>query len=348
MTGAAMDIRQALARVVDGRDLDRGEMAAVMTAIMTGACTDAQIGALLVALRMKGESIDEITGAVEVMRQLATPVRVGVEPLVDIVGTGGDGANLFNVSTAAAFVVAAGGGYVAKHGNRGVSSSSGSADVLEALGVRVGLGADQVARSIEQIGIGFMFAPSHHGAMRHAIGPRRELGLRTVFNILGPMTNPAGVRRQLIGTFDAALCRPMAEVLKALGSEHVLVVHAADGLDELSLAVPSQVAELKDGEVCEYTVSPADLGVPEQNLDGLAVASAAESAALIRGAFSGMGTAPPAKAAEMVALNAGAANYVAGLTDSLARGVELARDLIASGAALEKVEALVAYTAALD
>ncbi len=348
MSDDSLDIRAALARLVGGGHLERAEMRAVMTDIMTGACSDAQIGAFLVALRMKGESIAEITAAVEVMRQLAQGVDVGVEPLIDIVGTGGDGANLFNVSTAASFVAAAAGARVAKHGNRGVSSSSGSADVLESLGVRVGLAPEQVARAVRELGIGFMFAPTHHGAMRYAIGPRRELGMRTVFNVLGPMTNPAGVRRQLIGTFDPALCRPMAEVLRNLGSEHVVVVHAEDGLDELSLAAPSRVAELRGGEVTEYRLTPEELGLERQELDGLSVASADESAALIRDALGKRRQDRARKAADMIALNAGLACYVAGLADSPRQGVALAQDLVLSGQALEKIDALAAFCACLD
>ena len=231
-----MDIKQALAMIADRRDLSLNDMKTVMGQIMSGEASDAQIGAFLMGLRLKGETLDEITGAVMVMRELASAVNVTGDHLVDIVGTGGDGANLFNVSTAASFVVAAGGGRVAKHGNRSVSSSCGSADLLEAAGVRLGLAPQQVADCVDKVGIGFMFAPAHHSAMRHAIGPRKELGVRTIFNILGPMTNPAGVKRLLIGVYDSALCRPVAEVLNRLGAEHVMVVHSDDGLDEISAA----------------------------------------------------------------------------------------------------------------
>ena len=222
-----MHFHQALESIVSGQNLDAGSMRDVMREIMSGNTTDAQIGAFLVALRIKGESIDEITGAVEVMRELATGVEVSGDYLVDIVGTGGDESSLFNVSTASAFVVAAAGGRVAKHGNRSVSSKSGAADVLEAAGVNLSLKAEQVATCVDQIGLGFMFAPSHHSAMKYAIGPRKELGLRTIFNILGPMTNPAGVKRQLIGVYDKSLCRPMAEVFGRLGAKHIMVVHSA-------------------------------------------------------------------------------------------------------------------------
>lgn len=343
-----MDIREALDRVVNRIDLSREEMRAVMHAIMTGQCSEAQIGGFLVGLRMKGESIDEITAAAEVMRELVTPVTVDVEPLVDVVGTGGDGANLFNISTAAAFVVAAAGGYVAKHGNRGVSSASGSADVLEQLGIRIGLPADQVARGIRELRIGFMFAPAHHGAMKHAIGARRELGLRTLFNILGPLTNPAGARRLLIGTFNLNLCRPMAEVLMRLGARHAVVVHAEDGLDEISLATRTHVVEMKDGELREYTLTPEQLGVESQSLIGLEVRSAAESAALIRAALGKRQLPHAEKAADIIALNAGVGIYVCGLTDSMRAGVEMARDMIHSGLARERIEALASFCECLQ
>ncbi len=344
----ALDIREALERVVMRIDLERAEMREVMHAIMTGQCTEAQIGGFLVGLRMKGESIDEITAAAEVMRELATAVVLDVEPLVDVVGTGGDGANLFNVSTAAAFVVAAAGGYVAKHGNRGVSSASGSADVLEQLGVRIGIPADAVARGVRDLGIGFMFAPAHHGAMRHAVGVRRELGLRTLFNILGPLTNPAAARRLLVGVFNARLCRPMAEVLARLGAERVMVVHAEDGLDEISLATRTHVVELRDGGIREYTLVPEDLGISSQGLIGLEVASAAESAALIRDALGKRRGPHASKAADMIALNAGCALYVAGIAASPREGVALASDIIHAGLAAERIEALAAFTACLE
>lgn len=343
-----LDIREALERVVVRIDLEREEMRDVMRAIMSGQCTPAQIGGFLVGLRMKGESIDEITAAAEVMRELATPVTVDVAPLVDVVGTGGDGANLFNVSTAAAFVVSAAGGYVAKHGNRGVSSASGSADVLEQLGVRLGVPADAVARGVRELGIGFMFAPAHHGAMRHAVGVRRELGLRTLFNILGPLTNPAGARRLLVGVFTARLCRPMAEVLGRLGAERVMVVHAEDGLDEISLATRTHVAELADGAIREYTLTPEDLGITSQSLIGLEVASAAQSAALIRDALGKRRGPQAAKAADMIALNAGPAIYLAGIAASPRDGVAMANDIIHTGLAAERIEALASFTACLE
>jgi len=342
-----MDIRQALARVADRRDLTLDDMKTVMGQIMNGEATDAQIGAFLMGLRLKGETVDEITGAVMVMRELASGVDVSGENLVDIVGTGGDGANLFNVSTAASFVVAAGGGRVAKHGNRSVSSSSGSADLLETAGVILGLKPQQVADCVDKVGIGFMFAPAHHSAMRHAIGPRKELGVRTIFNILGPMTNPAGVKRLLIGVYDASLCRPVAEVLNRLGAEHVMVVHSEDGLDEISAAAVSHVAEAKDGVVSEYDISPEDLGLERTSLDGLEVAGADESLSLIRAALSGAPGDKAERARRVVALNAGAALYVAGLAAGLAEGVEAAGRLLESGKPWAKIEALVDYTAGL-
>ncbi|MED5491044.1 MAG: anthranilate phosphoribosyltransferase [Pseudomonadota bacterium] len=339
-----MDIKTALGKVVDQLDLSTEEMQDVMRQIMTGQCTDAQIGGFLVALRMKSETLDEITGAAMVMRELASGVQINAERLVDTCGTGGDGANIFNVSTAAALVVAAAGGKVAKHGNRAVSGKSGSADLLEAAGVNLNLTPEQVARCVESVGVGFMFAPAHHGAMKHAIGPRRELGMRTIFNMLGPMTNPAGVKHQVIGVFTQALCRPIAEVLKRLGSEHVLVVHSKDGLDELSLASTSYIAELKDGEVREYEVSPEELGIQSRSLIGLTVDDAAASLKLIRDALGKRETEAGEKAADIIILNAGAALYAADHASSLREGVELASDALYSGLAREKLNELIAFT----
>lgn len=349
-----MEIREALARVVDNLDLSKVEMEAVMRAIMTGECTPAQIGAFLTALRMKSESLDEIEGAARVMLALAERVELGDLPyLVDIVGTGGDGANLFNVSTAASLVCATAGAHVAKHGNRAVSSKSGAADLLEAAGVRLDLDPAQVARCVREVGVGFMFSVNHHGAMRHAITPRRDLGLRTIFNILGPLTNPAGVRRQVVGVFNQRLCRPLAEVLGRLGSEHALVVHARDGLDEVSVASPTHVAELKDGAVREYDVQPEDFGIRSQSLIGLDVNGAQASLALIRDAFGVhqrggyQRSEAGAKAADTIALNAGAALYVAGVTVDWRCGVQLAEDVIHGGRAAEKLEELTVFTQGL-
>ncbi len=340
-----MDIRDALARVVEHIDLSREDMQQVMRQIMTGGATDAQIGAFLMGLRMKSESLDEITGAVEVMRELVTPVDVsGLNYLVDIVGTGGDGANLFNVSSGASFIAAAAGCRVAKHGNRSVSSKSGAADLLEAAGIRIDLSPEEIGRCIREVGVGFMFAPAHHSAMKYAIGPRKELGLRTLFNILGPMTNPAGVRRQVVGVFSDKLCRPMAEVLGRLGAEHVMVVHGLDGLDEISLAGRTHVAEFRHGELNEYMLTPEDVGLESASLVGLDVAGADESLALIRDAFGKRKTAASAKAAEMMALNAGAAIYVAGVTATLNDGVRMAEDLVHNGEAGERMREVARFT----
>jgi len=301
-----MDIKQALAVTVERQNLLESEMQSVMKQIMTGNATDAQIGGLLIALRMKGESVAEIIGAANVMRELMVPVSISMPNAVDIVGTGGDSANLFNVSSACSFVVAAAGGTVAKHGNRSVSSNTGSADLLETAGINLELNPEQIAQCIEQIGLGFMFAPQHHTAMKYAVGPRKEMGLRTLFNIVGPLTNPAGVKHYLLGVFDKTLCKPMVEALKSLGAVHAMVVHAAEGLDEISLAGDTFVAELKDGEISEYIITAEDAGLNIQSLDGLQVANSTESLALIQSAFSGQNE----KAIDMISLNAGAALYV--------------------------------------
>ncbi|MEY4588548.1 MAG: anthranilate phosphoribosyltransferase [Pseudomonadota bacterium] len=336
-----MQIKEALAQLVEGQSLSQAQMAQVMRQIMTGEATPAQIGGFLVALKIKGETIDEIAGAVAVMRELATPVAIAPgRPLVDTCGTGGDGSPLFNVSTAAAFVVAAAGGRVAKHGNRSITSVSGSADVLEAAGVSLSLAPEQVARCVEALGVGFMFAQAHHSAMKHAIGPRKELGLRTIFNILGPMTNPAGVKRQVLGVYSRSLCATLAQVLGRLGSEHVLVVNADDGLDEISLAAPTHIAQWRDGALSEFTITPEDFGIQRQSLGELTVASAAESLDIIQDALGARSTARGQAAADMIALNAGAAIFVAGLADSLAQGVAMAEDTLASGLALEKLKDL--------
>jgi anthranilate phosphoribosyltransferase len=341
-----VDITQALENVVNSENLSSEAMRDVMRQIMTGNATASQIGAFLVALRMKGESIDEIAGAVEVMRELATGVKVSGDHLVDIVGTGGDESNLFNVSTAASFVVAALGGRVAKHGNRSVSSSSGAADLLEAAGVNLSLSPEQVARCVDELGVGFMFAPAHHSAMKHAIGPRRELGLRTIFNILGPMTNPAGVDQQLIGVYDRSLCRPMAEVLGRLGAKHIMVVNSADGLDEISIADETYVAEFKNGEITHYSIQPEDFFNRRQSLDGLSVSDAKQSFAIISDALSKQQGDNAEKAADLIAINAGAALYVAGCAADLQQGVAMAQDAIKSGLAKTKISDFAAFTRA--
>jgi len=339
-----MNIQTALGRISEKHDLSTEEMVAVMRQIMSAGSTDVQIGAFLLGMRIKGETIDEITGGVQVLREYASGVEVSGPRLVDIVGTGGDGANLFNVSTAACFVVAAAGGRVAKHGNRSVSSSSGSADVLEAAGVRMDISPEQVAQCVDELGIGFMFALMHHSAMRHVTVARNELGLRTLFNILGPMSNPAGLTRQLIGVYDRALCRPICEVLQRLGSEHVMVVHSDDGLDEISLAADTFVAELKNNEIREYNLQPEQLGFKRETLQDLAVDGVDSSLQLLKAALAGEQDERSQRAAHLIALNAGAALYVAGVADSVKSGVELANDILTSGAGLEKLQQLVAMT----
>ncbi|GAA6150628.1 anthranilate phosphoribosyltransferase [Pseudoteredinibacter isoporae] len=343
-----MNIQEALGIVIQRQDLTTEQMASVMRQIMTGQATEAQIGGFLVALRMKSESLDEITGAVQVMRELASEVTVNADNLVDIVGTGGDGANLFNISSAASFVVAASGAHVAKHGNRSISSSSGSADVIETAGIRLDITPEQVARCTEEVGVGFMFAPAHHSAMKYSIIPRKQLAQRTIFNILGPMTNPAGVKRLVVGVFNGDLCRPMAEVLRRLGAEHVMVVNAKDGLDEISLATATHVAELKNGDISEYEIKPEDFDIDSQSLIGLSVDSADESLALIRDALGKRQGQYAQKAADIIALNAGAAIYVSGIADTLAEGVARAQDTIASGLGKEKIAELAEFTRCLD
>ena len=335
-----MDIQTAIKTVIAGGDLRGDEMNSIMQQIMTGECTPAQIGGFLVGLRMKGETVDEISAAAGVMRELATHVDVQGEHLVDTCGTGGDASGSFNISTASAIVTAAAGAMVAKHGNRSMTSNSGSADVLEAAGVKLDISPEQVGQCIEEVGVGFMFAPAHHGAMKHAIGPRKEMAVRTIFNVLGPLTNPAGAPNQVIGVFDGELIEPLARVLQQLGSRHVMVVHANDGMDEISISAPTQIAELKDGEVTTYTVTPSDLGLEQASMDTLKVDSAEASLAMIRGVLADN----PGPAHDIVCANAGAAIYVSGLADSHQTGIEAARSAIASGKAAEVLQSLVAKT----
>lgn len=335
-----MNIQQAIASLIDGNDLSVDDMQAVMRIIMTGEATDAQIGGFLVALRIKGETVDEITGAASVMRELSSGVNISGQNIVDIVGTGGDGAKIFNVSTASSIVAAAAGATVAKHGNRSITSSSGSADLLEAAGVRLDLTPEEVGRCVKEVGLGFMFAVAHHGAMKHAIGPRKELAARTIFNLLGPLTNPAGVPNLCLGVYAKEWLVPYAEVLRKLGAEHVLVAHSQDGLDEISIAAPTDLVELKDGEIREFTISPADFGLTGGGLSDLVVDSAADSLALIKKAFNGEAE----TARQMVAINAGAALYVAGVCADHASGIQLAEDVMASGQAAEKLQELVQFT----
>ena len=336
----SMTMQSAIKAVTEKRDLTAEEMTETMRLIMTGEATPAQIGGFLIGLRMKGETIDEITAAAGVMRELASKVEVDKNHLVDTCGTGGDSSGSFNISTASAIVVAAAGGKVAKHGNRSVSSKSGSADVLETAGVNLEISPERVAQCVDEIGVGFMFAPLHHSAMKHAIGPRREMAVRTIFNVLGPLTNPAGAPNQVLGVFSKELVEPLAHVLQRLGSEHVLVVHAEDGMDEISIASPTFVAELKNGEVKTYTVQPDDFGMARADLEQIRAKDSAHSLEIIKSVFDN--TDGPAK--DIVCLNAGAAIYVAGLTDSLAEGINEAKVVIASGSVTEKLAQLITVT----
>jgi len=335
-----MDMPAAIRAMTERRDLSNEEMTTVMRTIMTGEATQAQIGGFLVGLRMKGETVDEVTAAASVMRELATKVEVNKDHLVDTCGTGGDSSGSFNISTASAFVVAAAGGRVAKHGNRSITSKSGSADVLEAAGVNLNATPEQVASCVNDLGVGFMFAPAHHSAMKHAIGPRKEMAVRTIFNVLGPLTNPAGAPNQVLGVYDKAWVEPLAQVLKNLGSEHVLVVHAEDGLDEISIGSETHVAELKDGEVKTYTIKPEDFGMQCVSLEKVRAKDADDSLAIIKSVMDNSDG--PAK--DIVCLNAGAAIYAAGLAGTLAEGVARAQEVIASGEAKGKIDALVAAT----
>jgi len=333
-----MNINEAIKAVISRQNLNENEMHDVMNSIMTGQTTDAQIGAFLVGLSMKGETIEEITASAKVMRALATSVELSSNDyLVDTCGTGGDGLGLFNISTASAFVVAAAGGRVAKHGNRSISSKSGSADVLEAAGINLNINPELISRCIEEIGVGFMFAPAHHSAMKHAIGPRKELAVRTIFNVLGPLTNPAKAPNQIMGVYDKGLVEPIANVLKGLNSRHVMVVHSEDGLDEFSIAKKTYVAELKDNNISTYTVHPHDFGFEEGNLDSIKAENADQSLALINEAFSGK----KGVARDIIALNAGAAIYVSGLVNSLNEGIQKAKQVLSDGTAREKLEAYI-------
>ncbi|MEI7867761.1 MAG: anthranilate phosphoribosyltransferase [Candidatus Methylumidiphilus sp.] len=335
-----MNIPQALEFLLAGRDLSPRDMHKIMRTIMTGGATPAQIGAFLVALRAKGETVEEVAAAAQVIREMAAKIEVSGEHVIDTCGTGGDGAHTFNISTAAAFVVAAAGGQVAKHGSRSVSSSCGSADVLEAAGVNIALTPEQVKACIVQTGIGFLFAQRHHGAMKHAAGPRKELGIRTLFNLLGPLSNPANAPNQLLGVFAKKWVEPMARVLQMLGSQHVLVVHAEDGLDEISIASPTFIAELKDGVISTYTIAPGQFGISPSSLDDLGVATAQESLKIILSVLEGQ-TGP---ASDIVALNAGAAIYAANLAGSLEAGVDKAREILATGAGGRKLEYLISFS----
>jgi anthranilate phosphoribosyltransferase len=335
-----IDLQTAIKTVIAHRDLTGDEMISVMNQIMTGKATPAQIGGFLVGLQMKGETVTEIAAAASVMRQLATPVLINGDHIVDTCGTGGDGASTFNVSTASAFVVAAAGAKVAKHGNRSFSSRSGSADVLEAAGVNLDISPEHVKQCVETIGVGFMFAQKHHGAMKHAIGPRREMAVRTIFNLLGPLTNPAKAKHQVLGVFDKKWVEPMAYVLKELGSQHVLVVHAKDGLDEISIASETYVAELKEGVIQTYTITPEEFNIERNEIALLAVDNAQESLDIITRVFNG----EQGPARDIVLLNAGAAIYAADIADSLSAGIELAAKMLDSGKAKAKLDELIRCT----
>ena len=337
-----MDIPTALAKIVDGHNLSQEDTAKVFHQIMSGEATAGQIGAILAALRVKGETPEEIAGAAMTMRALASKVPVKADHLVDTCGTGGSGTKLFNISTAAAFVTAATGASVAKHGNRKMTSFSGSADVLEAAGVELNLTTEQITTCIEEVGIGFMFAPAHHSAMRFAGPIRQEIGIRTMMNVLGPMTNPAGAKRQVIGVFSQDWQYKMAEVLKLLGSEHALIVHS-QGLDEIRLDAPTNVVELKDGVISQYEITPQQFGFSprsETQLSELVATSTESSLALIKQSM----TDDTSAAADIVSLNAGASIYASGVATSLANGIAMAQDAISTGLAKERFNELVRVT----
>jgi anthranilate phosphoribosyltransferase len=337
-------IREAIARVVEGQHLAMEEMTLTMKEITSGLATPAQIASLITALRLKGETVEEITAAARVMREKAVPIEVARGPdatvLVDTCGTGGDQIHTFNISTATAFVVAGAGVRVAKHGNRSVSSSSGSADVCEALGINLDLPPEEVARSVDEHGIGFLFAPALHGTMKHAIGPRREIGIRTIFNILGPLTNPAGAEVQVLGVFRKDLTGVMAEVLGNLGCRRALVVHGEDGMDEITTTGRSHVADWQDGRVRQYTVHPEDFGIPVGTTDEIRGGNAEENARIILELFEGR----KGGKRDIVLLNAGAALHAAGSADTIEKGIELARKAIDDGKAMEKLQAMVRHS----
>ena len=338
-----MNIQEGIKTIMTGQDLTREEISSVMNQILRGSVSEVQIGAFLVSLCIKGESVDEVIGSAEVMRELSSKVSVDKEYLVDTCGTGGVGSGIFNVSTTAAFVASSCGAKVAKHGNRSATRKSGSADLLEAAGVAINLTPYQVKKCIEEVGIGFMFAPAHHDAMKHAIGPRKELGIKTIFNLLGPLTNPAGALNQVLGVFDMKWVKPIAEVLKGLGSNNVLVCHSEDGLDEISTSAPTKVAELRNGKIEEYSISPSDFGLKVLSINELKVDSPEESLKLAKKALNGENEA----ASQMVAMTSGAALYVAGLVKELKEGVELSLESIAKGRGLEKLEHLSSFSQSL-
>jgi anthranilate phosphoribosyltransferase len=334
-----MNISEAIEAMVTSQDLTSTQMESVMEQIMTGVATPAQIGSFLVGLRMKGETVDEISSAARVMRKLSLQISVKLPYMIDTCGTGGDASQTFNISTAAAFVAAAAGCHVAKHGNRSVSSKSGSADLLEMAGTRLNMTPDEVSSSLAATGIGFLFAPLHHSAMRHAVGPRREMGIRTIFNLLGPLTNPAQVPHQILGVYHRKWIRPIAETLQKLGLKSAMVVHGADGLDEITISDETWVCELNHGTIQEYRITPEQFGFQRRSLDTIRVPSARESLTLIERVFEGEAS----PASDIIALNAGASIYIVGLTQSLSEGVERAKTLIASGAVKSKMEEYIRF-----
>ena len=335
-----MNITSAISKITSGLSLKEGEMSDVMLDLLEGKATDAQIGAFLIALDMKGETVEEVLGAAKIMRKLSAKVEVNKDKLVDTCGTGGSGIGIFNVSTTAAFVACACGARVAKHGNRSATRKSGSADLLEAAGVSLELNPSQVSDCIENVGLGFMFAPGHHSAMKHVIGPRKEIAHKSIFNILGPLTNPASTPNQVMGVYDEKWMKPVAEVHQSLGSKNVMVVHSEDNLDEISIASKTKVVELREGKISEYVISPEEFGLEFQSLDGLKVNSPEESLSMAKKALKGEHSA----ASSMVALNAGAALYVSGIEKSLAEGVERALEGIKQKKGLDKLQELSEYS----
>ena len=335
-----MNITSAISKITSGLSLKESEMSDVMLDLLEGRATDAQIGAFLIALDMKGETVEEVLGAAKIMRKLSAKVEVNKDKLVDTCGTGGSGIGIFNVSTTAAFVACACGARVAKHGNRSATRKSGSADLLEAAGVSLELNPSQVSDCIENVGLGFMFAPGHHSAMKHVIGPRKEIAHKSIFNILGPLTNPASTPNQVMGVYDKKWMKPVAEVHQSLGSKNVMVVHSEDNLDEISIASKTKVVELREGKISEYVISPEEFGLEFQSLDGLKVNSPEESLSMAKKALKGEHSA----ASSMVALNAGAALYVSGVDNSLAEGVERALEGIKQKKGLDKLQELSEYS----
>ena len=335
-----MNITLAISKISSGLHLEESEMSDVMLDLLEGRATDAQIGAFLIALDMKGETVEEVLGAAKIMRKLSAKVEVNKDKLVDTCGTGGSGIGIFNVSTTAAFVACACGARVAKHGNRSATRKSGSADLLEAAGVSLKLNPSQVSDCIENVGLGFMFAPGHHSAMKHVIGPRKEIAHKSIFNILGPLTNPASTPNQVMGVYDKKWMKPVAEVHQSLGSKNVMVVHSEDNLDEISIASKTKVVELREDKIFEYVISPEEFGLELQPLDELKVNSPEESLSMAKKALNGEHSA----ASSMVALNAGAALYVSGVEDSLAKGIERALEGIKHKKGLDKLQELSEYS----